>query len=188
MGTYRNIFPVDSDVYVKGSISSTEQLIASATGLLYSEGVPIKAPSGATTSFNAHLLDVVSWTSLGLSPSTTPAYGITFVDANGSSGDPSTSPAVLSLAAPIVGVKKTIIFDTTAAYINTLDVLLGGGSIIGSSGIDTYLAFSSLATVPQSVTLVGITTALWAIESVNSTLLFFGAATGIRGTSIARTS
>lgn len=186
MGTYKTQFAKDNDLIVKDSSGSTS-LIASATGLLYSEGVPIFMPSTASTNFDPYRLETISWSSGGLDVSTATPYGITFIDANSAAGDPSTSPATLTLAAPLPGVKKTIIIDTTVAYINTIDVALSGATLIGTSG-DNYIAFSSLGTATQSVSLIGITTALWGVESCNSTLLFFGAATGIRSATAARTS
>lgn len=167
MGTYKSIFPVDCDVYTKGSVSSTEQKVIDAKG------------------FIVNYYETITYTSAGLSVSTSPAYGMTYVQ-NTLAGA-TDAPRVLSLAAPIPGVEKTIFFDSTAAMNNTLDVYLGGGTIFGSSGY-TYVAFSSLAEVGQSITLMGLTTALWGVKAVNSTLLFFGAATGIRGTTAARTS
>ncbi len=175
MGTYRNIFPVDSDVYVKPNAASTEIRVISNTGKLFDVGVPL------------HYLETITLTSVGLSVSTTPAYGVTYVNHNSTGGAASTSPQTLAIAAPIAGVKKTVILDTTAANANLLDLQLSGATIIGTSG-DSFIAFSSLATATQSITLIGITTALWGVESVNSTLLFYGAATGIRGATAARTS
>ena len=104
-----------------------------------------------------------------------------------SGGDPSTSPALLYLPAPQVGVEKTIIVGSTAAYVNTIDVDLGSGVRVQGSSDGRFIAFSSLAGDYQSLTLLGLSTALWAVKAVNSTAVF-GAATGIRATTAARSS
>ena len=113
------------------------------------------------------------------------AFGISRISMTG--GDPSTSPATVSLAAPIAGVEKTIILETTAAYINTIDVNLSTN--VGISGTSNqFIAFSTLATDWQTITLFGVTTAMWAVRSVNSTVGAWNAATGIRAVNAARTS
>lgn len=169
MGDFKNVLPVNSDLYSKPSVSSTEVKVIDALGYVVNP------------------VDYITLTSAGLSVSTSPAYGVTYILPNSTGGDFTTSPYVLTLGAPIPGVEKTIIFATTAAAINTLDVYLGGGTIFGSSGY-TYVAFSSLAEETQVIELVGLTTALWAVKSVNSSLGAWNMATGIRGSTIARTS
>lgn len=170
MGLYKNVLPVNSDLYAKPDVGSTEVKVIDALGY-------IQQP-----------VQYVTYTSAGLSVSTAPAYGVTYVLPNSTGGDFSTSPAVLSLGAPIPGVAKTVVFASTAGAVNTLDLYLGGGTIFGSSGF-TYVNFSSLGESAQVVNLMGLTTALWAVTSVTSTIGSFGfSAAGIRGSTAARTS
>jgi hypothetical protein len=166
---------------------STEFKIAGSTGLLYSQEKPVFMP--ASTVFNPYYVETLTASSGGVTPSTATAYGVTLI--NCAAGDLSTSPRLITLAAPITGVEKTIVFGSTAAYINTLDVDLGGDAgvahITGSTTA-RFIAFSSLATEYQTVTLVGLSTALWGVKSVDSTVGGFGVATGIRSATAARTS
>ena len=134
-------------------------------------------------------VETLTASSGGVTPSTAVAYGITRVSV--AAGDPSTSPLLVTLAAPIAGVEKTIIFETTAAYINTLDVDLGAGVGVGhvtGSTTARFIGFSTLATEFQAVTLVGLSTALWGVKSVDSTVGGFGSGAGIRSLTAARTS
>ena len=134
-------------------------------------------------------VETLTASSGGVTPSTAVAYGITRISV--AVGDPSTSPLLVTLAAPITGVEKTIIFETTAAYINTLDVDLGIGVGVGhvtGSTTARFIGFSTLATEFQAVTLIGLSTALWGIKSVDSTVGGFGSGAGIRSLTAARTS
>ena len=135
---------------------------------------------------NDKYVEVINWSSAGLSVSTGTAYGVTYISMTGT--DPSTSPYVLSLAAPIVGVEKTIMLDSTAAYINTIDIDLGAGVGVDGTTSNRFIAFSTLATVQQTVVLVGITTGLWGVKSVETTSGGFGVAAGIRAVTAARAS
>jgi len=134
-------------------------------------------------------IETLTASSGGVTPSTMTAYGIARV--NVAVGDPSTSPLLASLAAPIAGVEKTIIFATTVAYVNTLDVDLGIGVGVAHLTNTTdarFIGFSTLATEWQAVTLIGLSTALWGVKSVDSTVGGFGTAAGIRSLTAARTS
>ena len=163
---------MDSDVHVKADTTSTSLRVITSTGKLYDNGVvPL------------NYVESITYTSVGLSNSSAKAYGVTFVDGNGTF---TTSPAILYLEDPIAGVQKTIVFDTTAAAANTLDVNLAPATVIGTSG-DFYIAFSSLATMTQSITLIGLSSVLWGVCNVMSTIAF-GAADGIRSSTAARTS
>lgn len=133
-----------------------------------------------------HKFETLTWSSSGLDVSTMNAYGIARIISTG--GNPSTSPATITLAAPIVGCEKTIIQETTAAYVNTLDIDLGANVRVQGTSDGRYIAFSSLAEDHQSITLIGLTTAKWGVKSVDSTLGGFGMATGIRATTAARSS
>jgi hypothetical protein len=117
------------------------------------------------------------------------SYGISWVQI--AAGDPSTSVRLATMGAPRTGVTKTIVFATTVAYINTLDIDVGAGVGVGhitGSTTARYIAFSTLATEYQTVNLVGLSTALWGVMSVDSTVGGFGSAEGIRSLTAARTS
>jgi hypothetical protein len=167
----KNVFADNSTVFVKNG--TTEFKVIGSTGDVWSNNAPI------------NYLETLSWSSGGVTPSTATAYGITHISMTGT--DPSTSPYTVTLAAPLPGVEKTIILDSTAAYVNTIDIDLGASVRVDATSDARFIAFSTLATVPQAVTLVGISTSAWEVKSVKSTALW-GAATGIRGTTIARTS
>ena len=169
-------YTLANDAILNTQKGSTEFKIADSTGLLYSNNAPI------------NYYETIAFTSGGLSASTTPPYGVTRVT-NGfaTASEASSSIRTLTVAAPLPGVSKTITVATTAASLCKLDVSLSGATIEASSGFN-FIAFSSLGEAMQSVTLRGLSTNAWAVEAVNSTLLFFGAATGIRGTTISRTS
>jgi len=168
----KNVFADNSTVFVKNG--TTEFKVIGSTGDVWSNNAPVG------------YAETLSWSSGGLTPSTATAYGLTYISMTGT--DPSTSPYTLTLAAPLPGIEKTIVLDSTAAYVNTIDIDLGTGVRVEGSSDNQYIAFSTLATMPQSIKLVGVSTSAWEVLSVNSTLLFYGAATGIRGTTAARTS
>jgi len=157
-----------------GNSTAAANLAIGADGTLYSKTAPLS------------YAETLSWSSGGLTPSTATAYSLTHIAMTGT--DPSTSPYLLSLAAPIAGIEKTIVLDSTAAYINTIDIDLGAGVRVDGSSDGRFIAFSTLATAPQSIKLVGVSTSAWEVLSVNSTLGGWGLATGIRGSTIARTS
>ena len=162
------------DIYVQDSAGTETKIANSSDGILQKGAVPL------------NYAETINWSSGGLSVSTAPPYGVTYVSMTGT--DPSSSPRTLTLGAPIPGVTKNIIIDTTAAYANTIDVDLGADVGIDGSTTNRYIAFSTLATVQQSVSLVGITTALWGVLGVASTIGGWGVATGVRSATAARTS
>lgn len=141
-------------------------------------------PNGAF--YLRHNVETLSWSSSGLDVSTMIPYGITRINMGGT--DPSTSPTLATLAAPVAGCEKTIVLESTAAYVNSVDVDLGANVRVNGSSDGRFIAFSSLAADHQAVTLIGLSTALWGVKSVNSTLGGFGVASGIRATTAARTS
>ncbi len=145
---------------------------------------PIFAPGGGF--YLRHAYQSITWSSAGLSVSTASAYGITAISMSG--GDPSTSPATLTLAAPVQGCEKYICLMSTAAYVNTIDIDLGSGVRVQGASDSRYIAFSSLAADYQAITLLGISTSKWVVKGVDSTLGGFGAATGIRASTAARAS
>ena len=168
---------------------STEFKIADSSGLLFSEEKPIFMPS--STKVNPYYVETISLTSVGATPSTITAYGNTVINPNTTGGDFSSSPRVFTMAAPITGVKKSIIFNTTAAAINTVDIDLtaacGVQNVVSST--NRYIAFSSLANHPQVVNLVGVSTSVWQVLSVESTIGQFEQTTnGIRAQTAVRTS
>lgn len=131
-------------------------------------------------------VQTVAWTSGGLSPSTVPNYGVTVVSMTGT--DPSTSPRLLYMAAPTAGVAKTIVVGSTAAYINSINVDMGTGVTVNGIAANAFIAFSTLATEYQSLSLLGLSTAAWAVVGCNSTVGSFGVASGIRSVQAATTS
>ena len=192
----KNVFPGNSTTFVKNG--STEFRVIGSTGDIYAGEVyvgnssAIKAITADGTIYAkagtvpVGYTETISWSSGGISPSTATAYGLTNISMTGT--DPSTSPALLTLGAPIAGIEKTIVVDSTTPYINTIDLDLGATVRIDGSSDNRFVAFSTLATAPQSLTLVGLSATEWAVKSVNSTLGQWGLATGIRGTTVARTS
>ena len=189
----KNVFPGNSTTFVKNGstvfkvITSTGDIIAGevfvgnssalkvidSAGVLYNKSVPV------------NYLETLAWSSGGLVPSTATAYGITNISMTGT--DPSSSPRTLTLAAPTAGVEKTITLDSTAAWANTIDIDLGATVGVDGSTTNRFISFSTLAALPQSVTLVGLSATEWAVKGVNSTALW-GVATGIRSGTAARTS
>lgn len=157
--------------------------IGSTLSTTYKSQYQMFGPNGRF--YIRHQYEEIAWSSLGVTPSTMTRFGIANVKAG--VGDPSTSPGLLYLAAPEIGCEKTIVVGSTAAYVNTIDVDLGAGVRVQGSSDGRFIAFSSLAGDYQSLTLVGLSTALWAVKAINSTALF-NAATGIRATTVARTS
>ena len=99
--------------------AGTEVVAVTSTGLVQNGAVPL------------NYVEVINWSSAGLSVSTGTAYGVTYISMTGT--DPSTSPYTLSLGAPIVGVEKVVILDSTAAFVNTIDIDLGAGVGVDSS-------------------------------------------------------
>jgi hypothetical protein len=168
----KNVFAQDSDVYVKAN--STEFKVINSTGSLLVNTAPLG------------YVETISWSSNGITPSTATDYGLTYINMTGT--DPSSSPYVLTLTAPIAGVEKTITLDSTAPYVNTIDIDLGAGVGVNGSTDHRYIYFSTLAHIEQSVTLIGVTTALWTVKSANSTVGGFGTAGGIRIGTTPRTS
>ena len=133
-----------------------------------------------------HPVETIVWSSGGLDVSTATPYGICNITV--ATGDPSTSPQTLTLAAPVIGCEKTIVLNTSAAYVNTIDIDLGANVRIGATSDARFINFSTLAEDYQSITLIGLTTASWAVRGVNSTVGQFNAANGIRSSTAARTS
>ncbi len=77
--------------------------------------------------------------------------------------------SVYTIDPPIPGVVKTIISSTSGpAYVKTAnDETLVGGTTVGSSS--TTVKLSSLG---ASITLIGVTTAVWAVLNGGSTSMF----------------
>lgn len=168
----KNVFAQDSDVYVKSN--NTEIKVIGSTGDVFVNALPLG------------YIETISWSSEGLFPSTATNYGVTYISMTGT--DPSSSPRVLSISAPTPGVEKVIILDSTAAYVNTVDIDFGAGVGLNGSTTNRFLAFSTIATQEQSVTLMGLSTSLWAIKCSNSTVGHHGNDLGIRSLAAARTS
>ena len=189
----KNVFADNSTVFVKNG--TTEFRVIGSTGDIYAGEVyvgnssAIKAIGADGTIYvktaPSGYVETLSWSSGGLTPSTATAYGLTYISMTGA--DPSSSPRTLTLAAPIAGIEKTIVLDSTAAYANTIDIDLGADVGVDGSTTNRFISFSTLAALPQSVTLIGVSTALWEVKNVNSTSVW-GVASGIRSGTAARTS
>ena len=173
------------DILVMDS-SGTEKTVITSTGGL-SVGNITSTGTLTINGANDRFVETLSYSSGSISPSSMTAYGVSVINMTGT--DPSTSPTLATLGVPIPGVRKTILFNSTAAYINTIDVDLGAGVGVSGSTTNRFLAFSTLATTPQVINLIGLTTALWGVTSIDSTVAGgFGAPTGIRAVTAARTS
>jgi hypothetical protein len=184
-------------IAIVGSTGDEKEILTS-TGGVSVDGVSAEtlAVSGASIltgpltvqGANDHFVETLQLSSGGVSPSSMTSYGLSVIDMTGT--DPSTAVKLITLAPPIVGVKKNIVFNSTVAYANTIDIDLGAGVGVQGSTTNRYIYFSTLAANPQAINLVGITTALWSVLSVDSTIAggFFGAATGIRSGTAVRTT
>jgi hypothetical protein len=140
-----------------------------------SSDVPLFSPDGRI--YLRHQVETIQRTTAGLVASTASKYGVTFITNNGS-----TLLDVLYTAQPEVGLEKTIIFGSTAASAFPLTIETGAARINGLAA-NGRIQFSTLGTEYQSVTLVGLSTSLWAVKACASTVGNFGAATGIRAIS-----
>jgi hypothetical protein len=174
MGTYKTVFGRDNDLVVTDSSGSTT-LVITSTGGVYSRGVPlnyIETLTGTTANV---------WT-----PSTIPAYGVSVIPYSAAT----TSPGTITVGVPIPGVTKTIVMKGSTAAWEPPSIYLGSGiTVLGSTATTPeYLLFSTVANESQGITLVGISTAMWAVQCICSTVGTFGTANGIIGSSIARTS
>jgi len=144
---------------------------------------PIIHPSGRR--YMRYVHETVALTSDGLGTSTASRYGITDICPAGN-----TTGGTISLAAPVLGCEKTFIYRSTVASTGPtqpsidVDPAAAGIRIDGSSD-GRYIRFSSLGTSYQAITLLGLSTDVWTVKSVNSTVGGFNAAGGIRMTTIA---
>lgn len=122
--------------------------------------------------------ETIALTSDGASSTTLSKWGLTDITMAGN-----TTNATLGLGAPHLGCEKIIVLRSTVASTDfvaiDVDPSAAGIRIDGSSD-GRYVRFSSLATSYQSVTLIGLSTAIWTVKCVNSTVGGFNAAGGIR--------
>lgn len=154
-------------------------------GVLYQGGKAVFTTNGVIDSYIAGYLENISAsTGFALSPSTMTAYGVSVLGP--SSAIPTSGVGLAYLAPPIIGVEKTIILKSSAAGW-LIDISVSTNvAIQGTSG--TFIGFSSLGTKYQAVTLIGLTTAMWGVKGVNSTVGGFDAGTGIRQLTAVRTT
>lgn len=134
-------------------------------------------------SYLRHPVEAVTWSSDGLSPSTASCYGVSYILGNAGTNGAS---CALTIAAPRVGCQKTVVLGTTAASTDCVYIdLTSACGLAGSTGTagNRYINFSSLASDVQSVTLVGLTTALWGLVAIAGSTLFWQNAAGIRSSS-----
>ena len=160
----------------KGNSTASTDLVVSAEGITYSHGAPDS------------YYEEITYTSSGLSVSTATAYGVTYVYQTAGK-DNTTNVGILELAAPIIGVKKSVKLNSTVASSNTLclDLTTDVGVVTSTGTTNSFINFSSLATLPQTVNLVGLSTTLWAVIGTESTVGAFDAvAGGIRSSEAVR--
>lgn len=161
-------------------IGSSGQKVFDTKGRLYQGGIPAYTSDGGFGAYET----LYASTGFVMTPSTMVAYGISVIAPT--SAIPSSGVGRVYLAAPKIGVEKTIILKSTAAgWLIDID-LTTNVSLQGTSG--TFIGFSSLGTKYQSITLIGLSTSLWAVKGVNSTVGGFDAGTGIRQLTAVRTS
>jgi hypothetical protein len=155
---------------------------------------------GTAGELHCYVESVVMTTAMVITPSTLTAYGVSYIMSTGT--QPTSGIGVVYLPAPIPGVEKTIIYNSTAAG-GLMDICLSTGTggkagLLGTSSLTSteamYIHFSSLVAAPQSITLIGLSTQLWAVKSICGNYstananIGFGHALGIRASTAVRTS
>jgi hypothetical protein len=154
-------------------------------GVLYQGGKAVFTTGGRIDTYLANYIENLSAsTGFVLSPSSMTAYGVSVIGPT--SAIPTSGVGRAYLAPPITGVEKIIILKSTAAgWIIDIDVTTNIG-IAGTTG--TFIGFSSLGTKYQSITLIGLSTTMWGVTAVNSTVGGFDTTNGIRQLTAVRTS
>ncbi len=121
-----------------------------------------------------------TWSSSGVSPSTASCYGVSYISGTyGTDG----GACPLTIAAPQPGCIKTVILNTTKTSTDTPYIDLTTNCYMVGAANYNYINFSSLASDVQSVTLIGLTTAVWGLLSVAGSTLMWQNAAGIRASS-----
>lgn len=121
-----------------------------------------------------------TWSSDGLSPSTASCYGVSYITGTyGTDG----GACALTIAAPQPGCIKTVILNTTKTSTDTPYINLSTACYLLGAKDYNYINFSSYASDVQSVTLIGLTTAIWGLLSVAGSTLMWQNAAGIRASS-----
>ena len=149
---------------------STSIKIADSSGLLYSQSVPI---------------NYYDTTTIGSSENPTlVAYGVTKITAL---AGVNSSALNISLSAPIPGVMKTIILESTAALVGNPNIDLGASVTVAGGTSNANYRYISMSTIGemQSLTLIGLTTTKWGVIAAESTVGNFGVGDSIRPTTIA---
>ncbi|MFA5376875.1 MAG: hypothetical protein WC455_14085 [Dehalococcoidia bacterium] len=130
----------------------------------------IKTPVFGTTAYNAS--DVLTGTTL-------PNYGNVFL-----TQDSSSDPRLFSVKAPVPGCELCIIIGTSQTTGNQRQINLGSGVGVKYAGTTSmqYISVStdSVSTFTyKAITLVGLSTSLWAVKSAmpSTTAFTFAAAT-----------
>lgn len=171
---------------------STDHKVFNQKGQLFQGGKPMFSTDGlflqGTTVESTNMVQPVSYSTAGVpSSSTLNAFGVSYIYPSTAA---STSPVNVALSAPIPGVDKTIIYGSTAGQMCNIN--LGSVGLLGTSDWDApgprWIFFSTLGTQSQAVNLIGLSTALWGLKSIDSTVGVFGVATGIRTSTATRTS
>ena len=157
---------------------STEFQIAGSTGLLYSQGKPVYQSD--STAYNPFTVESIA---TGSSENATLlAYGVSDITAVAGANS---SALTVNLAAPITGVLKHIIVTSTADLAGNMNVVLTGATLRLPTS-DAGFAWISMSTLGtrQSLSLIGLSTAIWGLISAESSGGIFSAAAGIRATTV----
>jgi hypothetical protein len=190
--TGHKIFGSDGSLYQGGA------QMFSTKGVLQQNGVNVFSTDGELIQNSARMIQAISYSSAFVFDTTqiTPG-GFTYIYPADYTKLASSDRGQISLDSPKAGVRKTISYDGGST--NTIvDVALIGASIFGTSDWSTvgttskrYIHFSSAVNDIQSITMLGLSTNLWAVESIliNSTVApNWGNAAGIRTSTAVRSS
>lgn len=153
----------------------------SSHSTFYAGKFPVIDPNGQF--YLRHKYEKITLSSDGLDVSTASKWGITDISRSGN-----TTNCTVTVGAPEAGCEKTFINRSTAASTDYTVLDFDSSSLgirIDGSSDGRYIKFSSLGTGYQSVTLLGLTSLIWTVKSVNSTVGGFNAAGGIRMTTAA---
>lgn len=146
----KNVFPDGSAGYAKNN--STEFQLFSSTGQLYHNGSAITANTSDLNNAGSKLAESVA---TGSSAATLVNYGVSSITGT------STAALTLTLAAPLVGIRKVLACQE-ANSTQTVTIFTGSSAttILGTSAANN-IVFSTKGIVE----LIGVTTAQWALLS-----------------------
>lgn len=177
---------------------STGHKIFGSNGSLWQGGIQVFSTKGELLQNSSDLVQPISYTTaLGFSSSNINSAGITYIYPSDYTNLSSSDRACLYLSNPVPGCEKKIQFDSGSTNV-LLDIRMVGASIFGTNDWSTkvatktrYIHFSTVLNGVQTLRMTGLSTSLWSSPVVgpNSTDIGgWGAATGIRTSTAARTS